>query len=309
MAKLDPGSIKIETDYSRPRREWIRREEEQIEAAAAQARTKAAGDTVGELLRWPRADGYALYMVTSEKPLRLAHVDVGDGYSVENSLIRGLNLADVRSMVDQARRWKQAFEATNDIYDEMQPGQIVHYHNAFGEFVRCEVVVAPDDEACVHAEKGETCLKPIALVGKWRAHDLRHDSYHATSVREGRLFKPNGTCIYENPQASGARSHGDPSQMAPLDILPEPPKPTTREVAAARLNAMARDVVGSSGESGSYFVTSDGQTVAVLLNRGPATLDKVLRLAEEMPGQVVVEDETGVVWENEAARKTSEEQG
>lgn len=311
MATLERKSIEIHTDYSLPRKEWARREQEQLAAAAAEARAKADGDLVGETVQWQRADGYAVYMVTSERPLRLAHVDICDGYTVERALIKGLTLGDVRAMVEAERRWREAVDATNDIYDHLVPGRIVHYHNAFGQFVRCEVVAAQEDieDGVLNLEKGEICLKPVALVGNWREHDLQHDSYHVRRIREGGVFKPNGSNIYENSRATGARSHGDPSQMTPLVFVPEPPKPTSREIAAARLNAMARDVVGSSGESGSYFVTTDGETVAVLLNRGPATLDKVLRLAEELPGQVVVEDETGVVWENEAARRASEDLG
>ena len=57
---------------------------------------------LGEILRWQRADGYAEYMVWSTDPLTLIHLPVGDAWTVEAPLIRGLNLADVEDMV--ARR-------------------------------------------------------------------------------------------------------------------------------------------------------------------------------------------------------------
>jgi len=220
MARLERKSIVITTDYSLPRGEWQRREEAQLAEAAEQARSNASGDTVGETLRWPRADGYAVYMVTSESPLRLAHVDICDGYTVEPALIRGLTLRDVRGMVESNRARKQAFAATMDIYNHVAPGDTVHYHDAFGQFVRCEVVVAQDniEDGILSLEKGEICLRPVALVGNWRGHDLRHDSYHVRRIREGGVFKPNGSCIWENPKAPCRRRFDDPTGLEPLEV-------------------------------------------------------------------------------------------
>lgn len=220
MARLERTSIRIDTDYSLSRKEWLRQEKEQLDAAAEAARAKHQGDAVGELLRWQRCDGYAVYMVTCERPLRLAHVDICDGYTVEASLIRGLDLATVRAMVDRERAMQAFFKKGDDFYDGLETGSIVHYHNGFGEFVRCEVVEAPDDvdEGILQIDKGEKCLKEVALVGKWKDYDLRSDGYHMRGVREGRLFKPNASNIYENPAATGARDHGDPSRLAPLGI-------------------------------------------------------------------------------------------
>lgn len=218
MARLDRDSIRIDVDYALPHKQRARQEKELLEAAANRARARHSGDAVGEMLRWQRADGYAVYMVTRESPLTLAHVDVCDGYTVEGALIRGLDLATVRRMVEAERKMREYFERADDFYEELEVGQIVHYHDAFGQFVRCEVVVAPDDEACVHAEKGEKCLREIALVGNWKDRDLRSDSYHMRGVREGHLFKPSAGCIYENPEATNARRHGDPSRLAPLGV-------------------------------------------------------------------------------------------
>lgn len=46
---------------------------EALEAEDAAARDR--GEIVGRLLRFPAADGYAVYRITSAKPLTLAHVD------------------------------------------------------------------------------------------------------------------------------------------------------------------------------------------------------------------------------------------
>jgi len=215
MARLDRKSIVITADYRS--KDWQEDEQRQLEAAAKRAKAESPGDTVGELLRWGRADGYAMYMVTCEQPLRVAHVDIGDAYSVEGSLIRGLRLATVRAMVESDRAAHRHVEEARAVYDEFDLGQIVHYHNGFGQFVRCEVVDAPDDDACMHAKKGERCLKELALVGNWREYDLRSDSYHMQGCLEGRLFKPHSSNIYENPKAA-LHHHPDPRKLAALAL-------------------------------------------------------------------------------------------
>lgn len=216
MARLERKSIIIRTDYESV--DWRRDEQEQLEVAAFRAREASSGDAVGELLMWHRADGHATYMVMCEQPLRIAHVDICDGYTVEEALIRGLRLAEVRKMVERERAIRHRFEHANDFYKGLGLGQIVHYHNGGGEFVRCEVALAPDDDACVHVGEGEKCLRELALVGKWHARDLRADGYHMKGVREGHLFHPNASCIYENPEATGARRHPDPRHLAPLAL-------------------------------------------------------------------------------------------
>jgi hypothetical protein len=108
VARLAKDSIAIPFDYSEG---WQQREQDALDAAAKSARSKAEGEFVGEILRWQRADGYAVYMVVKQKPLTLAHVGVGDAYSIEPALIRGLNLADVREMVIRERKIREMFPA------------------------------------------------------------------------------------------------------------------------------------------------------------------------------------------------------
>ena len=68
-----------------------------------------AGEIVGGVLKWQRADGYAWYRVSKERPLTLQFIDTGDGYTVEDALIRGLNKQDVLTMLHRERRIRQAF--------------------------------------------------------------------------------------------------------------------------------------------------------------------------------------------------------
>ncbi len=67
------------------------------------------GEIVGGLVRWQRADGYAVYIVIADKPLTLAHVDYCDGYQVEGALIRGLRRGDIEGMLGQEKRLHAMF--------------------------------------------------------------------------------------------------------------------------------------------------------------------------------------------------------
>lgn len=107
MAKETRDSIVITTDYMAD--DWRADEENQLARISARVRSDAEGDLVSEIVRWQRADGYAQYMVISQKPLVLSHLHIGDGYSVEPALIRGLRLADIREMVERERGLKELF--------------------------------------------------------------------------------------------------------------------------------------------------------------------------------------------------------
>lgn len=62
------------------------------------------GEVVGALMKWPVADSYAWYLVTSDKPLTLQYVPYCDGWTVPDALIRGVRKADVLDQLDRRRR-------------------------------------------------------------------------------------------------------------------------------------------------------------------------------------------------------------
>jgi hypothetical protein len=65
-----------------------------------QARTDAMFEKIADsIIRFPRADGYAVYFVESLRPLRLKHVPYGDAYRVEPATLRGLRESEVRAML------------------------------------------------------------------------------------------------------------------------------------------------------------------------------------------------------------------
>ena len=107
MAQLARTSLKLATgtDFM----ERIKIENEALDKLHEAAVALAPGQNVGALLRFPRGDGYALYLVTKEKPLTLQWVEFGDNWSIDHATIRGLRLADVTRMVDGERRMRELF--------------------------------------------------------------------------------------------------------------------------------------------------------------------------------------------------------
>jgi len=113
--------------------------------------------------------------------------------------------------------WQKQHQKHVDFFAGLQPDQTVHYHNGFDDFVRCTVVAT---------EKGNM-LKPVAMVGQWREHDLPRRNadgtielgYHAKQVVEGKLFKPNASCIVENPEWQPSRTRYTKEQIAALPAI------------------------------------------------------------------------------------------
>jgi len=54
-----------------------------IETLKAKCKEGFDDENVGEVIKFPVADGYALYMVYSMNPLELIHIDIMDGYQFE----------------------------------------------------------------------------------------------------------------------------------------------------------------------------------------------------------------------------------
>ena len=129
---------------------------------------------------------------------------------------------EIAGALQRAAAWDRMQDAHEAFYASLRPGQIVHYHNGFREFIRCEVVrleTALVLDRFSRFEAGTHMLRPIALVGTWHDFDLRPDSYQVKKIREGSLFKPHATNIYENTDTR-IRPPQDPSGL-PAIVLPE----------------------------------------------------------------------------------------
>jgi len=212
------GSIKpdFDHDWNKPYAEYEAKVEKWLEDLKSGYRKLAKGDLVGEIVRFQIADGYAQYMIVKQRPFTVAHLDILDGYSALGATIRGFRLQDARAQVEVRRRWEQRAREEAAAYEKLlKDNKVLHYHNGFGQFVRCEVVVADHDEGTI--KKGDRCLKEVALVGSWRDYDLRADSFHMRSIRDGRLMKPHIGNIYEGSKHL-QQGHSDPRSLEPLQV-------------------------------------------------------------------------------------------
>lgn len=186
---------------------------------------------IGRQFRSPIADCNPLWEVKSSRGRGAFICEVvNEPFEIDGKTFDGeyagrrqtFGVEEIERSLRVAEFWAKSRREHEDFYDSLAFGEIVHYDDGFGNFVRCEVVTAANlrkgfDHPCV--EDGEKCLKELALVGNWRDYDLRSDSYHMRGVREARLFKPNASCIWENPDAACRKKHSDPSKLEPLAVV------------------------------------------------------------------------------------------
>lgn len=205
---------KIHAEYLARLAEFVKRSKRNTVA------THKDGDLIGEVVHFPYADGAAAYMVWNVKPLELVHLAIHDAWQLDEAHERGLRVSDIRQIVERDRAWKKLAEETRDWWAEQPLGAIFHYHNGFGQYVRCEVVDGEWDSFDGH-QQGR-CLQPIALVGNWDDRDLRAGSYHAKKVVErSGAWRCNTSCIYELPSFSRPKGDAgliDPTVLEPLEL-------------------------------------------------------------------------------------------
>ena len=90
--ELDMGSLQKYREYESNVTRWKK-------ILSDQYRRECAQEFVGEVIRTPIADGFAEYIVVSARPLRVVHLDVGDGWNAPRPWIRGLRHEDVAEMI------------------------------------------------------------------------------------------------------------------------------------------------------------------------------------------------------------------
>lgn len=123
----------------------------------------------------------------------------------------------------------------DDYFKSLKPGQTVHYHNGFGNYVRCTVVV----------KDGANVLKPFALVGAWRSHDLPRRlqdgslsyAHYPKMIADGETFTPNYSNIYETGKVE---KQPDPRNMPVIDLTV--PDMTPEAAATAELWQKVRKI-------------------------------------------------------------------
>ena len=78
------------------------------------------GKNFGEIIKFPAADGYALYMVISMKPLMLLHLELGDAWTFQYANL--LTATEVQKKIDADKRFA-AFLEENRKKSESQKGK------------------------------------------------------------------------------------------------------------------------------------------------------------------------------------------
>lgn len=97
------GYFKACDEHRQALGEWCR----QVNREAG--RRVGATSPIGKTISFPVADGRAEYMVYTTTPLALLHLDYGDGYQVNDIMMRGLRLSDVKEMVSRDERLAEMF--------------------------------------------------------------------------------------------------------------------------------------------------------------------------------------------------------
>ena len=229
MARLDPTPYPLPELQAGGSDAGFARQTDELNRLQAESNNLRPDVVVGAMIKFQVADGYAHYRVTASRPLTVQHVPYLDGYSISAAHIRGLTEADIFKQLAGDRGLAAIFKRGDDFYDSLQVGQIVHYHNGFGEYVRC-TVVAEGDETQVNDVTSKLMLLPVALVGNWKDHDTVVETYekngyisepfHVKSIREGRTWRANASCIFEASQFK-REDVPDPTLLEPLDIRQE----------------------------------------------------------------------------------------
>jgi hypothetical protein len=105
MAKVysAPNHIKVPS-WSLSREEYLEAEDKYIEELKAFVKDrKPKGKNVGEVIRFPVADGYAQYMVASMRPLELVHIPLCDAYQFQ--YVNRITVKDVEDKIEMERSW------------------------------------------------------------------------------------------------------------------------------------------------------------------------------------------------------------
>lgn len=97
MAEL-VGQLVIPLNYA-TNDDWDSLDQREADAIAEYIEDLPKGEMIGKTVKYQIADGYAVYIVISEEPLMLIHVNSGDGYQIPDAHMRGLILSDIKEEV------------------------------------------------------------------------------------------------------------------------------------------------------------------------------------------------------------------
>ena len=167
------------------------------------------------------ADGQAIYEVVKVglKNCRVKWVEDNDINPDGYVAVIGEEGQLSTDVVLQKVSWEEQMDLhtrqSENWHNSHEIGSVVHYHNGFGSYVRCEVVMGPEGH---DAYAGSPCYKPIALIGEWSKYDLKWDSYRVRTILEGELFRPHASNMWEYNRDP----KDDPTKMEALVLAEKP---------------------------------------------------------------------------------------
>jgi hypothetical protein len=195
----------------------MKREGDLWERVLNLSKSVGKGLVPGKLVQWSVADGRASYLVkkVGVRSTELAHLPFGDGYGfagvsqVKGKLVIPSRVA--RYAAESQDMVTGIVDESDDYYNGLNPGQVVHYSNGFGQFIRCLVTKEKD-------------LLPLALVGEWKSYDLPHRhlngdiiwGYHAENILKEKVFHPHASNIYEFSKSLQGKL--DPRKLDAIDL-------------------------------------------------------------------------------------------
>lgn len=205
---------------------------------------------VGTTFRKHFADGTPLWKVTSiegdfayieivDEPITINGMTVPSDYAGTTDCAL---VAQIEKVLHNDAAMERYGDAVAQWWKSQADGTVLHYHDAFGRFVR----------GVVTRRNGQPELLPQALVGKWAPIDLvgrnwdgsARYGYHAKRVVEGEPWAPHASTIFEYQPSNYVRQ-GDPRTMEPIDL--SVPTPSAEDLEQFRLNRIvqaAQDALG-----------------------------------------------------------------
>jgi len=97
----------FEFDYANDIKNWQKAEAEYTNKIVEFAKKNGTGDLRGKVISFGVADGSAVYVVYSLKPVALIHVPTGDAWRFP--YVNRLTASDIRKQVNTAAAWEQLF--------------------------------------------------------------------------------------------------------------------------------------------------------------------------------------------------------
>jgi hypothetical protein len=102
-----PSSVPLPKYDIKNVKDWQQEEDDYIAQLKAVLLRRKNGKNIGEVLRFPVADGYAMYMVASMRPLELVHLPLGDCW--EFDYVHLLNAEEVQKRIDSHKALEELF--------------------------------------------------------------------------------------------------------------------------------------------------------------------------------------------------------